>query len=93
MPSDPWEVPALDGQVAADALIGAFSSEYRCELPGDEEVLRRIGHPGGDALENLVTPGAVAARDVLAVGLMMLSALAALCRSGSASVLQRASTA
>jgi hypothetical protein len=35
-------VPGLDGQVAADALIGAFASEYRCEQPGDAEVLERI---------------------------------------------------
>jgi hypothetical protein len=27
-------VPGVDGQVAADALIGAFATEYRCELPG-----------------------------------------------------------
>ena len=35
-------VPGLDGQVAEDALIGAFSTEYRCEQPGDAEVLGRI---------------------------------------------------
>jgi len=41
-------VPALD------ALIGAFSTEYRCEQPGDDEVLGRIKRYIGDALENLV---------------------------------------
>ena len=46
-------VPGLDGQGAADALIGAFASEYRCEQPGDAEVLERIGRYRGDALENL----------------------------------------
>jgi hypothetical protein len=43
----------------------------------------------GDALENLVTSGAVPA-DALPVGLMILSALAGFCRSNSSSVLQRA---
>jgi hypothetical protein len=83
-------VPALDAQVAADALIGAFATEYRCELPGDAELLERIGHPGGDALENLAAAGAVPPTEVLPVGLSILSALAQLCRSGSASVLQSA---
>jgi hypothetical protein len=83
-------VPGLDGQVAADALIGAFATEYRCEQPGDAEVLERIGHRGGDALENLVAAGAVPPRDVLPVGLTILSALARLCRSDSPSLLQRA---
>jgi hypothetical protein len=83
-------VPALDAQVAADALIGAFATEYRCELPGDAELLERIGHPGGDALENLAAAGAVPPTEALPVGLSILSALAQLCRSGSASVLQSA---
>ncbi len=82
-------VPGLDGQVAADALIGAFATEYRCEQPGDAEVLERIGHRGGDALENLVHAGAVPPKDVLRVGLTLLSALAQLCRSDSPSILQR----
>jgi hypothetical protein len=83
-------VPGLDGQVAADALIGAFAAHYRCEQPGDAEVLERIGHPGGNALENLVRAGAVPPIDVLRVGLTLLSALAQLCRSDSTSLLQRA---
>jgi len=83
-------VPGFDGQVAADALVGAFSTKYRCEQPGDAEVLGRIGHRGGDALENLVAAGAVPPRDVLPAGLTILSALARLCRSDSASLLQRA---
>jgi hypothetical protein len=52
-------VPGLDGQVLADALIGAFAHHYRCESPGDAELLRRIGRESGDALENLVASGAV----------------------------------
>jgi hypothetical protein len=82
-------VPGLDGQVVADALIGAFATEYRCEQPGDDEVLERIKRHGGDALENLATAGAVPPGDILPVGLAILSALARLCRSGSASLLQR----
>jgi len=81
-------VPNLDSEVVADALIGAFATEYRCELPGDAEVLERIGPYDGDALENLVAVGAVPPSDVLPVGLAILSALAQLCRSGSASVFQ-----
>ncbi len=84
-------LPGLAGGVVADALAGAFATHYRCELPGDADVLERIGHPaGGDALENLIAAGAVSPRDVLRVGLTVLSALAELCRSGSASVLRRA---
>ena len=83
-------VPGLDGQAVADALIGAFAHHYRCEQPGDAEVLQRIGREAGDALENLVTSGDVAAADALPAGLMILSALAGFCRSSSPSVLQQA---
>jgi hypothetical protein len=83
-------VPGLDGQVVADALISAFAHYYRCDLPGDAELLQRIGHMPGDALENLVASGAVRPGDALPVGLMILSALAAFCRSSSPSVLQAA---
>jgi hypothetical protein len=81
-------VPGLDGQVVADALIAAFATEYRCELPGEAAVLERIRHGGGDALRNLVSAGAVPPAGVLPVGLALLSALAELCRSDSASILQ-----
>jgi hypothetical protein len=81
--------PGLDAHVAADALIGAFAKHYRCELPGDAELLERIGKVQGDALVNLVRVGAVKPADVLPVGLRLLSALAHLCRSDSASLLQR----
>jgi hypothetical protein len=83
-------VPGLDCEVVADALIGAFAEHYRCELPGDPELLQRIGYPGGNPLENLVAAGSVSPGDILPVGLTLLSALARLCRSGSASVLQPA---
>jgi hypothetical protein len=64
-------VPGLAGQVAADALIAAFATEYRCELPGDAEVLERIMYHSGDALENLVAAGAVPPAGVLPVGLSL----------------------
>jgi len=83
-------VPGLDGQVIADALIGALAREYRCDLPGDAELLRRIAPETGDALESLVASGAVPPGDALRVGLMILSALAGFCRSNSSSVLQQA---
>ncbi len=82
-------VPGLDGRVVADALIGAFAAHYRCEQPGDAEVLQRIGHPGGNALKNLVAAGAVPPRDVLPTGLTLLPALAQLCQSDSVSLPQR----
>jgi hypothetical protein len=82
-------VPGLDGQVAADALIGAFAREYRCEQPGDAEELARIGDVTGNGLVNLVRAGAVPPRDALPVGLALLAALAQLCRSDSASILER----
>ena len=83
-------VPGLDARVAADALIGAFADDYRCEQPGDAEILKRIGHRGGNALETLVAAGAVPSADVLPAGLTMLSALARLCLSDSVSILHRA---
>ena len=82
-------LPGLDAQVAADALIGAFAKHYQCKQPGDAELLERIGAVQGDALVNLVRAGAVPPRDALPVGLTLLSALARLCRSDSASLLQR----
>jgi hypothetical protein len=83
-------VPGLDVQVVADALIGACAHHYRCESPGDAELLERIGPETGDALENLVASGAVPPADALQVGLMILSALAGFCHSSSSSVLQQA---
>jgi hypothetical protein len=69
--------------------IGAFARHHRCEQPGDAELLERIGQVEGDALVNLVRAGAVPPADVLPVGLTLLSALTQLCRSDSASLLQR----
>jgi len=83
-------VPSLDAQAAVDALIGAFAKHYQCEQPGDAELLKLIGDVQGDALVNLVRAGAVPPRDILPVGLRLLSALAQLCRSNSPSLLQPA---
>lgn len=59
--------------------------------PDEAEVLQCIGHRGGNALENLVAARYLPPRDVLSVGLTLLSALARLCQSDSASsILQRA---
>lgn len=81
--------PGLHGQVIADALVRAFSHHYRCEQPGDEQVLERLVDPGsGDPLEDLVTAGTVTAADALQLGLAALSTLGELCRSESASVLR-----
>ncbi len=81
-------VPGLDGGVVADALVGALARHYRCEQPGDVEVLERIGFDvSGNALESLAGSGTLSSRDVLRVGLKVLSALAKLCMNGSASIL------
>src|SRR5436309_771306 len=83
-------LPSLDAQTAADALFGAFAKHYQSEQPGDAELLERIGHLEGDALVNLVRAGAVPPREILPVGLRLLSALAQLCRSNAPSLLQPA---
>jgi len=80
--------PGLDSGMVADALVGALARHYRCEQLGDAEVLERIGlDVSGNALESLVAAGAVPSADVLRAGLTVLSALAKLCMSGSASIL------
>ena len=83
-------VPGLPGQVIAEALLGAFAHHYRCEQPGDAELLHRIGPNSGDVLENLASSGAVAPADILPAALKILSALAGFCQSSSPSILQRA---
>ncbi len=83
-------VPGVDAQAVADALIGAFAVEYRCEQPGDAEVLERIECDDGDVLRNLVAAEAIMPADVLPLGLTILNALARLCRTDAASVLHSA---
>jgi hypothetical protein len=86
--------PALDdalpgeGQVIADALVRAFAHHHQCEMPGDAQVLERLGDLGsGDPLADLVAAGLVTPHDSVRVALTVLSALAELGRSGSTSVL------
>ena len=86
--------PALDdalpgeGQVIADALVRAFAHHHQCEMPGDAQVLERLGDLGsGDPLADLAAAGLVTPRDSVRVALTVLSVLAELGRSGSPSVL------
>ena len=77
-----------EGRVIADALIRAFAHHHQCEMPGDAQVLERLGDLGtGDPLADLVAARLVTPRDSVRVGLTMLSALAELGRSESPSVL------
>lgn len=83
-------VPGLEGRAVADVLIGAFARHYRCEGPGDAELLDRIGREiSGNPLEELVAAKAVPPREVLRAGLAVLSVLAEQARSGSDSILRR----
>lgn len=69
-------LPELGGQVVAEALVRAYSHHYRCELPGDEQVLERLATPGpGNPLEDLVVAKVVTAGDSPRVGLTALAAL------------------
>jgi hypothetical protein len=82
-------VPGLAGRAVADALIGAFARHYRCEGPGDAELLDRIGHEvSGNPLEDLVAAKAVPPREALRAGLTTLSLLAEQARSESDSILR-----
>lgn len=81
-------IPGLNGRALADALACAAVTDFRRELPAD--VLRRTGPPSGNPLETLVRVGGVPPRGVLQAGLAVLSALAGLCRSDSASILRPA---
>ena len=77
-----------EGRVIADALIRAFAHHHQCEMPGDAQVLERLGDLGtGDPLADLVAARLVTPRDSVRVGLTVLSALAELGRSESPSVL------
>jgi hypothetical protein len=80
-------IPGLNGRALADGLACAAVTDFRRELPAD--VLRRAGPPSGSSLETLVHVGGVPPREVLRVGLAVLSVLADLCRSDSTSILRR----
>jgi hypothetical protein len=81
-------VPGIDGSVLADALLGAFGTDFSFERPEDRETLARIGKSSGNPLEDLVTSGVVTRAAVLPVGLRLLAALTRVCRSGAASLPQ-----
>jgi hypothetical protein len=83
-------VPGLAGPAVADVLTGGRATPYLCELP--DYVLKRM-HPTfavGGALLEFADARVVPPRDILRVGLTILSVLAELCRSDSASILRRA---
>jgi hypothetical protein len=82
-------VPGLEGRAVADILTGGRATPYVCELP--EYVLKRMQRTFsvGGALLELADARVVAPRDILRVGLTILSVLAALCKSDSVSILRR----
>jgi hypothetical protein len=81
-------VSGSTGQVVAMALIGAVARHYSFERAADADVLERIGPLPDNALETLIAAGAVPPGDVLRAGLTVLSVLARLGLSSSASVLE-----
>jgi hypothetical protein len=89
-PSLEGAVPGLDGRAVADVLTGGRAIPYVCELP--DYVLKRMRHgfSAGCALQELADARVVPPRDILRVGLTILSALAELCKSDSPSILARA---
>jgi hypothetical protein len=83
-------VPGLAGPAVADVLTGGRATPYLCDLP--DYVLKRMRptFSVGGALLEFADARVVPPRDILRVGLTILSVLAELCRSDSASILRRA---
>jgi hypothetical protein len=83
-------VPGLEGRAVADILTGGRATPYVCQLP--DHVLKRMhrAFDVGNVLHELADARVVPPRDILRVGLTILSALAALCKSDSPSILHRA---
>ena len=83
-------VPGLEGPGVADVLTGGRATPYVRELP--DYVLKRMQRTFsvGGALLELADARVVPPRDILRVGLTILSVLAELCQSNSASILRRA---
>jgi hypothetical protein len=81
-------VPGLDGRAVADVLTGGRAIPYVCELPECVRERMQSTFSVGHALQELADARAVAPRDILRVGLTILSALAALCKSDSVSILR-----
>jgi hypothetical protein len=82
-------VPGLDGRAVADVLTGGRVTPYLCKLP--DHVLKRMHRvfDVGGALHELADARVVPPRDILRVGLKILSALAELCKSDSPSILRQ----
>lgn len=83
-------VAGLDGRAVADVLTGGSVTPYLCELP--DYILKRMGRTFsvGYALQELAEARVVPPADLLRLGLTILSVLAGLCQSDSASILRRA---
>jgi len=83
-------VPGLEGRAVADVLTGGRASPYVGKLP--DHVLQRMRREFdvGGALQELADARVVPPRDILRVGLTILSVLAALCKNDSPSILRRA---
>jgi hypothetical protein len=83
-------VPGLEGGAVADILTGGRATPYLCQLP--DHVLKRMhrAFDVGNGLHELADARVVPPRDILRVGLTILSALAELCKSDSPSILRRA---
>ncbi|MGH3180035.1 MAG: hypothetical protein ACRDPF_39955 [Streptosporangiaceae bacterium] len=83
--------PAVSTVLEVLAPIAEAELAYgEADQPSDAELPQPIGDVQGDALVNLIRAGVVKPRDILPVGLRLLSALAQLCRSNSPSLLQPA---
>jgi hypothetical protein len=82
-------VPGLEGRAVADLLTGGRAMPYLRKLP--DHVLKRMQRTFavGGALEELADARVVPPRDILRVGLTILSALTELCKSNSPSILRR----
>ena len=80
-------VPGLDAPLLVDALIAA---SYTHAGPPGTQPLHQLMNLSDNPLEILALGGKALPKDILRVGLLMLSALARLCQSSSHSVLQAA---
>ncbi len=84
-------VAGVAGEAIARVLIASFTTEYRCELPGDAEVLAGLDRSAtGSPLEDALAAGLAAQGDILQMGLAVLAVLAQLCMSGSRSAVRPA---
>lgn len=83
-------VPDLEGRAVADVLTGGRATPYLCKLPDHAPKRAQHAFAVGGALQEFADARAVSPRDILRVGLTILSALAGLCNSDSPSILRRA---